>query len=244
MGFRGALVDKARAIGKSQTGVRIEGTIFRTTERSEWFRVRFDPNPATEQRDDGEVKSNLPATAMISRTDASGSPVNLQGGDKLEVVSANLGNGTYMLTGDPEPLRKKRKVIGYTVNLLQVEGNDQPLRDNADAYNFRILRGQPFELSMTMLQGGTGSTPTDLTGFEAEMPIMDRYGGSTTYLTLSSPDEGITLDEVTGSITISLTTEQVDDLAFDYAYYYLALREISTGQMTDILNGSIEVAYA
>lgn len=244
MGFRGALVDKARAIGKSNTGVRIEGTVFRTTERSEWFRVRFDPNPAPEQRDDGEVKDNIPATALIGRYDQSGNEINLQGGDKLEIVSANLGNGTYMLTGDPEPLRKKRRVIGYTVNLLQVAGNDQPLRDNADAYNFRILRGSPFELSMTMLQGGSGTTPTDLTGFEAEMPIMDRYGGSTTYLTLSSPDEGITLDEVTGSITISLTTEQVDDLAFDYGYYYLALREIETGLMIDILNGSIEVAYA
>lgn len=246
MGFRGALVDKARLISKSDTGVRIEGTIFRTVERSEWFRIRFDPDPAPEQRDDGQVKDNHPGNAMVNKYDFNGQEVRLQGGDKLEIVATDpaLENGTYMLVSHPHPIRKKRRVIGYNVDLMQVAGDEQPLRDNADTYNFRVLRGLPFELSMTMLRGGVGTTPTDLTGFVAEMSIVNRYGGDLTYLTLSSDGEGITLDEVDGIITISLTAEQIDDLPFEYAHYYLTLRERNTDIASEILNGSIEVAYA
>jgi hypothetical protein len=50
----------------------------------------------------------------------SGGAVELHNDLRLEIVSKQLGSAVWDVVGEPEPLRKKRKVIGYQATVRQI----------------------------------------------------------------------------------------------------------------------------
>ncbi len=88
-----------------------------------WFRVRLTlpPQPETQEPGGGRRRVEKRPSVLIDRTDENGDPVVLSVEDKLEVDSRQLGRAIYQLDADPEPLRKRRTVIGWEAPLRRVE---------------------------------------------------------------------------------------------------------------------------
>lgn len=127
MGLGVALVDRARLVKNESSGEKVEGTRVFVPTSGEWFKARLTLNAAPEVEPPsykGEISSSIHATArsatlMYAIRDTVGSPVTLVASDRVEVNSAALGTAVYEVTGDPEPIRKKRAVIGWTATLTR-----------------------------------------------------------------------------------------------------------------------------
>lgn len=128
MGLNAALVDRARVIQKRAAGRVVDGeTIYSDTE-GEWFKCRLQIGR--------DAKADEPATQaaesvhtpelLYAFRDLAGEPVVLNVQQRLEVASRQLGDATYEVQADPEPLRKKRRVIGYQTTLRRVEQHGNP----------------------------------------------------------------------------------------------------------------------
>lgn len=63
--------------------------------------------------------------------DRAGAPISISASDKIEINSRQLGTATYEVVGDPEPIRKKKRVIGYQVPLSRI--NEHPFTPTIDA---------------------------------------------------------------------------------------------------------------
>ena len=72
----------------------------------------------------GHLRVARSAQLLMGVKDTDGEPLKVAPTEKVEVVSKELGSGIYDVTGDPEPLRKKRRVIGYSVTLVRVEEDE------------------------------------------------------------------------------------------------------------------------
>ena len=123
MSLNSALVDRARRIVDTPTTVKIEGTTQFTTLRYPWFKVRLTLSPAPESDDTqgGRRRVPHPATLLVGIKDTDGNATVINADDKLEVDSKQLGRHVYQVTGDGEPIRKKRKQIGWMATLTRVE---------------------------------------------------------------------------------------------------------------------------
>lgn len=122
MALVSALVDRGRIIRRRRTGTKIEGTTQRIDETSEWFRMRLAPAQSEEAAQEGRTRrTNKAPVTLIDRRDLKGQLVVILGQNLIEVRSRELGNGVYQIVGDPTPLRKRHRVIGYEAQLAQVE---------------------------------------------------------------------------------------------------------------------------
>lgn len=124
MALTSALVDWAAVVTKLPSGERVEGRTVRSDVESPQFKCRIDVNSMTDQPD--------PATGVpvVTRTtnllygthDITGQPVLLDAGKRVRVVSTSLSmDELWDVAGDPQPIRKRRRVIGYQVELRHVE---------------------------------------------------------------------------------------------------------------------------
>jgi len=124
MGLRSALVDTAYRIRKGPTSRRVEGTTeFRTVE-SEPIRVRLNIQQAGERTDDGRVLTEPQPSLLVYRKDIMGEELDWRATDRIRVESEQLGTHEYEVSGDPQPIRKKRRVIGWTLTLRRTEENE------------------------------------------------------------------------------------------------------------------------
>lgn len=123
MSLNSALVDRARRLVDTPTPVKVEGTTQFQTLTYPWFKVRLTLSPAPESDDPQAARRRVPrpATLLVGRKDADGNPTVINADDRLEVDSKQLGRAIYQVTGDGEPIRKKRKQIGWTATLVRVE---------------------------------------------------------------------------------------------------------------------------
>lgn len=125
MALGGALVDRARIVRKAP-GVPVEGRQRFAPVYGAWFRCRFE---LRNQRKGREPQSNVPRVVkqphlMYGLRDMEGQNVELLATDLLQVVSPELGQAFYELTGDPDPMRKRRRVLGWEVDLQRVEEHE------------------------------------------------------------------------------------------------------------------------
>lgn len=122
MGLGAALVDRARPLRKEPTTARVEGTTRVAWTTHEWFRARlFLGGDAEGEAPQSNHKRVLRTpTLLCGRADSSGAALVIQHDDRLEVDSAQLGRAVWEVTGEPEPLRKRRTVIGYQLTLRRV----------------------------------------------------------------------------------------------------------------------------
>lgn len=116
MALGSVLVDKARTISRRAQPTLVDGMPISATARSDWFKARLTLNSAPEERGPGgswNHRAEQGATLIVKPTANGGCPIRLQ--DTVEVRSVQLGDATYRVVGEPNPYRKKRRVIGYEV---------------------------------------------------------------------------------------------------------------------------------
>jgi hypothetical protein len=119
MALGGALVDKARTVDVDSNPVRVEGEFQRNTVYGPWFRCRLDHGREQEGTDQGRIRGVVRPRLIVSRK------VRLKGDQRLEIISKQVhghaGAVVYNIDGNPEPLRKKRTVIGWEAGLVKVD---------------------------------------------------------------------------------------------------------------------------
>lgn len=121
MALAGALVDRARTVRRESTGRKVEGTTQLTPTHGEWFKARLFLKAAPERREQGDRKKAVATPRlMFLVNDVGGDPVDLHAEDQVEVASPELGTAMWRITEEPEPIRKKRRVIGWEVGLERV----------------------------------------------------------------------------------------------------------------------------
>jgi hypothetical protein len=119
MGLGGALVDRARPVRRAAAGLRVEGRTQYGEARGPWFRCRLELPAAAEQ---GGVPTGVrpvptSPTLLYETRDEEGDPLRLTNQERLEVVSKELGSEEWEITGDPQPIRKRRTLIGWQASL-------------------------------------------------------------------------------------------------------------------------------
>lgn len=123
MGLNSALVDRARVINKRAAGRVVDGTTIYGETEGEWFRCRLELGRETETLDPATSERSVHRTPslMVALRDLAGDPVELNVEQRLEIESRELGNQLWDVLSAPEPMRKKRKVIGWQATLRRVE---------------------------------------------------------------------------------------------------------------------------
>jgi len=137
MALSAALVDRARVYSRQPlAGVRVEGRTQTVEAASEWIKARLTLPAGPEAADSGPRSRRRAVRApslMLAPKDLDRIAVDVTTDTKIGVTSKQQFSGEriFQVTGDPEPIRKKRKVIGFTVALRSVE--DHPLEPIAGA---------------------------------------------------------------------------------------------------------------
>lgn len=123
MSLKSALVDQARRVVQQPTSQRVEGTTQFETYHYPWFRCRLtlSPSPDAADAQGGRTRTAHPAQIMCGMKDKDGNLLVISAADRLEVNSKELGRAIYEVTSDGEPIRKKRKMLGWTATITRVE---------------------------------------------------------------------------------------------------------------------------
>jgi hypothetical protein len=122
MGLTGALVDRARTVESRRSGRRVEGrTVFRPVAGT-WFKARLElPQGSETDAPTGARTVIVQPTLMFATRDSDGQPVEVTNQKRVEVDSAQLGRTVWDVIADPQPIRKRRTVIGWQAPLRRVE---------------------------------------------------------------------------------------------------------------------------
>jgi hypothetical protein len=84
-------------------------------------------------------------------------------------------------------------------------------------------------------------TPVDLTGYSARMKIKNKVGGTVLFsLTSGAPDNRITIDNATHTITLTISATDTAAATWRLGYYDLELVSPS-GSVTTIFSGSVSL---
>lgn len=121
MGLNAALVDRARVVRNVSAGTRVEGRTPYTATPGQWFKVRLSLPSGSESQASAGRSTSQQAQVMTGRKDVSGAVLDVRASDQVEVVSAALGTYLFEVTGTPKPIRKKRRLLGWTVQLVEVD---------------------------------------------------------------------------------------------------------------------------
>jgi len=126
MAFRGALVDRARLVVRVPLPYKVEGTTRFEDLPGAWFRCRFTYNSAPDSDDAQGGRRRTPRTGQIicGVRDMDRQPLAIRSSDRLELDSKQLGRAMFEITSDPEPIRKKRKMLGWMANVTRVEEHE------------------------------------------------------------------------------------------------------------------------
>lgn len=128
MALGAAMVDQARIYEKRPVaGGRVEGTTRLIDYAGPWIKARMTIPPAPEASDQpprGRRRVPQVPTVMMLAKDKAGNLVKLTTEHRLGVLSKQqFGDGVeviFEVTADPEPIRKKRAVIGWQVAVRRV----------------------------------------------------------------------------------------------------------------------------
>jgi hypothetical protein len=106
--------------------VRVEGTTQFADLNYPWFKCRFTYNPAPDSDDAQAGRRRVPRTGtiMCGLRDRDGNTLAINASDRLEVNSKELGRAVFEITSDGEPIRKKRRMLGWMANVTRVEEHD------------------------------------------------------------------------------------------------------------------------
>lgn len=126
MSLNAVLVDRARRLVDTPYGAKVEGSTQFTTVAEAWFKCRLTIQGSPETDDPQGARRRVPthATVLAGPRDLEHGTLTLLATDRLEVSSKQLGRAIWNITEDPAPLRKKRKLIGWTATIVRVEEHE------------------------------------------------------------------------------------------------------------------------
>jgi hypothetical protein len=136
-----ALVDRARVYSRRQiAAVRVEGATPMHEYVGPWMKARLQLPQAPESVDQAPRGRRRPVrepTLMVGIRDLEGGSVSITTEHRIGVLSKHqFGDGVesvFEVTGDPEPIRKKRRVIGWMLTVRQVPDHPrEPLAGAGD----------------------------------------------------------------------------------------------------------------
>ena len=120
MGLNTALVDRARLVTAEASTERVEGTTQFASVHGEWFRCRLTIPAAQEGPDEprGYRRALSYPALLYGVVDSAGEPVVLRFNQEVEVESPRQGSTfVWKVNGDPMPITKKRRLIGWQAGL-------------------------------------------------------------------------------------------------------------------------------
>lgn len=101
---------------------RASGASVFTDAEGPWFRCRLElPDVNVNPDGSGRRRVIRVPTLMYGYLDTSGDPVVLNEEARVEVDSNELGSEIWQVNGRPKPMRKKRRVIGWEVQVKRME---------------------------------------------------------------------------------------------------------------------------
>jgi hypothetical protein len=116
-----ALVDRARIVERESTGQKVEGTTLMSPTHSAWFKCRLFLESASERKEQGERRKVVATPQVLcALRDENGELVVIEAEMRMEISSTELGTATWNVSGDPEPIRKKRSLIGWLASIERV----------------------------------------------------------------------------------------------------------------------------
>jgi hypothetical protein len=124
MSLGSVLVDRANLIRSEPTEEVIEGSVvFTEGEDAEGpeFRARLQISQSPERTKEGMTQADPRPMLLTERKDLEGNDLDFRTSDKIRVVSKELGTATWEVDGEPEPLRKKRTIIGWQLQIHKVD---------------------------------------------------------------------------------------------------------------------------
>lgn len=131
MALNAALVDKARTVRKEAASVRVGGRTQLEPTTSQWFKARlFLPSagasPDNLDQEGGRRRQIKQPMLLVSKKDFDRELVAILPEEKIDVDSRELGRATWQVVGSPEPLRRRRSILGW---YLQLRKTTEPTRD-------------------------------------------------------------------------------------------------------------------
>lgn len=125
MAFGSALVDKARLVRQTTSGTKVEGTTQYVDHEGEWFKARLElPNAPEGQVNPSRKRVVVKPTLLTKTRDLAGEPIEFRASDRIEVESKQFGNTLWEAAGDPQPLRKRRTLLGWQLEMRRVDDNE------------------------------------------------------------------------------------------------------------------------
>lgn len=124
MGLQSVLVDRGRILRQAVAAGQVGGrTQFVKTEPGQWFDCRLFLPQMPESFDSQRVSKRvvIVPTLLYGIYDQDGNLFRVLPTDYLEIESDDLDSETWQVTAEPQPLRKKRGVIGFQTSLKRVE---------------------------------------------------------------------------------------------------------------------------
>jgi hypothetical protein len=121
-----ALVDRARRLVDTPLGTKVEGSTQFATVEDAWFKCRLTLGAAPEADDSTGARRRVSRTGSVlcGVKDLTNEPLTILATDRLEINSKELGRYIFDVTDDPAPLRKKRKLIGWSITVVRVVENE------------------------------------------------------------------------------------------------------------------------
>jgi hypothetical protein len=101
--------------------------------------------------------------------------------------------------------------------------------------NWEVDQNTTFKFEIQYTQNDE-ITPIDLFGASAKMQVRDTKGGAKVAFTLTSPSGGITIDEPTGTLRITMTPTQTNKLFYPKSSYDIMMID-SNGNKIKLLEG-------
>lgn len=130
MALRAALKDRGRIVRLEADATRVEGRTKFHQRIGPNFRARLDLQESPKAPDAaGEMKVTETPVLIADRVDAERNFLVFQPDEKVEVESRDFNEdgskawnvvAIFQVDGEPKPLRKKRKVIGWELRLKRV----------------------------------------------------------------------------------------------------------------------------
>lgn len=122
MSLAAVCVDRGRIITKEPSTARIEGRTAFTPVAAQWFKCRLflaNSNDVTDAQQAHFSTVNQPQVLVVAK-DLDGVPLTFRGDQHIDISSQQFERAVWRAMGEPEPLRKKRKVIGWLLYLERV----------------------------------------------------------------------------------------------------------------------------
>lgn len=120
MGLGGALVDRAKIVRNEPSAAgRVAGSTRFVPVEGDWFRARLELPSGTESSgpENSRRRAVIAPTLMFEDVDERGQPIKLTTQDRVLVNSPEQDESMWEVVAEPQPIRKKRTVIGYQVTL-------------------------------------------------------------------------------------------------------------------------------